>query len=155
MGHDPFAGSMTFPQRLPETVGKHRYYVVIDNSSKITVLARAIVLRLGSTTTWRTLLKGCTLRKVENRWSIQSSSEKLLAKFRCRNVWVTPGVARTHAHMHTHTLPWLAYFCFPPGRIPSWAGLYSGTILVAGWASPSSFSWGRFLLASCAQNKFI
>jgi hypothetical protein len=59
---------MFLSQELYKTIGKHRYYVLIHNSSKFTVMKRTtkIILCFGVTTANGPVLKCCSIRKAEN-----------------------------------------------------------------------------------------
>ena len=74
MGHNSFRGQMTLSQRSPRTIGKHKYLHYVCNS-KITIMKwlMKIILwpgRGGSYHTWGTIVKDCSIKKVENHCSM-------------------------------------------------------------------------------------
>ena len=54
----------TLSQGSPETAGKRKYYITIHKSTKLWNN-----FMVGVTTTWGTVLKGCSIRKVKNHCS--------------------------------------------------------------------------------------
>ena len=77
--------------------------IMIYNSTKIQLRSRnKIILKLGLLTTWRTILKGCSIRKVENHWT------KWIKKAKC---WEQYSKSLIMAILASLGLLWSANIC--------------------------------------------